>query len=593
MKRFAPLLLLIFTVAWPSRAQLAPPSAYDILQRARQASGGDAWNQFAECKSEGTIKIAGKTGPAVLVENLRTGASIFTATIPEAGVHQSRGFSPDSNWRLGDDGHVSLYTNGDPSQVDALYLTRHGYWQPNFSGAQVSVLDPAMENGATFDRLRVEVPGGRGFTLWINRANHFIERVNGETTKYLSDFRAENGVMLPFVQRDPNSGQEFVFTATKRTLLKNVEDADFAIPFKKDYQMPASGAVTLPAQGGIVFQAKVNGKGPYPVMFDTASVNLISAEFAKQLGLRLDGNPQKFGTPTEPIDAQTAHVDTLQIGDLLVRDQTFYVISIPGGAGDSPLVAVGYELMRRLVVKVDYEHEQLTFYDGPTFHYSGNGTRVPLLMEGVVFEAAGSVDDLGATFVLDTGNEVGFELEPAFVSQYNLVQRLGAQYHGYSGRSYGGPMGDAYYVRVKSLHLGDAEVHNVVAILHTGEEDRDVAGNIGRTILRQFNVTFDAMRGVFYLEKNANWGKPDIFNRAGIVVDPTDDGQKVMTVLPGSPAESAGIAAGDLITRIDGRAPDDDINDHAFLQPEGTRVALTVKRGDSVRDVELTLKNLL
>jgi len=249
--------------------------------------------------------------------------------------------------------------------------------------------------------------------------------------------------------------------------------------------------------------------------------------------------------------------------------------------------------MRRLAVKIDYEHEQLTFYDGPKFHYSGSGTRIPLLIDGVVFEAAGSVDDLVATFYIDTGNEVGFELQGAFVSQYNLIQRLGAQYHGYSGRSYGGPMGDAYYTRIKNVRLGEAEVHDVLATLHTGEEDSHVAGNIGRNILRQFNVTFDAMRGVFYLEKNANWGKPDVFNRAGLVVDPTGDGQKVMTVLPASPAESAGIAPGDLITRIDGRVPDDDINDRAFLQPEGTRVALTVKRGDAVRDVQLTLKNLL
>jgi C-terminal processing protease CtpA/Prc len=29
--------------------------------------------------------------------------------------------------------------------------------------------------------------------------------------------------------------------------------------------------------------------------------------------------------------------------------------------------------------------------------------------------------------------------------------------------------------------------------------------------------------------------------------------KKVMTVLPGSPAESVGIAVGDVITRIDGR----------------------------------------
>jgi len=189
---------------------------------------------------------------------------------------------------------------------------------------------------------------------------------------------------------------------------------------------------------------------------------------------------------------------------------------------------------------------------------------------------------------------VAFEVEPGFVTQYNLIQRLGARYHRYSGRSYAGPTPETYYARVKTLRLGDAKVHDVVANLWTGEPGvANFAGNVGRSILRQFNVTFDAMRGAMYLEKNANWGKPVIFNRAGIVVDPVEGGQKVMTVLPGGPAESAGIAVGDLITRIDGCPPADDINDPAFLQAVGTRVALTVKRGDALRDVQVTLKELL
>ena len=75
------------------------------------------------------------------------------------------------------------------------------------------------------------------------------------------------------------------------------------------------------------------------------------------------------------------HVDTLQIGDLLVRDQTFYVLDLPDD-NDGPSFAVGYELLRRLAVKIDFEQQRLTFYDGPRFHYSGPGTGVPLQYQG-------------------------------------------------------------------------------------------------------------------------------------------------------------------------------------------------------------------
>jgi hypothetical protein len=595
VKRFALPILFLSLVASSRCHSQEQPSASAILENVRQATGGDTWNAFTECKSEANITIAGKTGPGAHIENLRTGSYVVRASIPELGVHQAYGVSPERIWRQDDEGYISLLPPDDSSQVDELYLVRRSYWQPDFGGATVRVLDATTEDGATFDRLQFQVPGGRGFTVWINRANHFIERVVSDSSaRYWSDYRRVDGVMLPFSQRSGSGAQEILFNVTKYTLLKTVEDADFAIPFQKDYEMPASGSVTVPAEDGITFRAKINGKGPYGLFFDTGSVNLVSADFAKQLGLKTDGKTVKFAAASGNVDAQTARVDTLQIGDLLLRDQTFYVIPFPASGDEGPVGAVGYELMRRLAVKIDYEHNQLTFYDAPAFRYAGSGVRAPLLIEGQSFEVAGSIEDLGATFLLDTGNEVAFEVEPGFVTQYNLIQRLGARYHGYSGRGYAGPTAEAYYARVKTLRLGDAEVHDVVTNLSTGEPGgATFAGNVGRSILRQFNITFDAMRGALYLEKNANWGKPVIFNRAGIVVDPVEDGEKVMTVLPGGPAESAGILVGDLITRIDGRAPADDINDPAFLQPVGTRVALTVKRGDAVRDVQVTLKELL
>ena len=118
------------------------------------------------------------------------------------------------------------------------------------------------------------------------------------------------------------------------------------------------------------------------------------------------------------------------------------------------------------------------------------------------------------------------------------------------------------------------------------------SGNIGRSIPRQFNVTFDSLRGDLYLDKNVHWGESGVFNRAGIV-DPTEQGQTIMTVLPGSPGEAAGLVVGDLITRIDGKPPGDDPEEPAILQAVGTVVHITVKRGNIDRETKVRLKNVL
>jgi PDZ domain/Aspartyl protease len=579
-------------MAQPVAAQTS--SAAQILTLARSATGGEAWDGVAECDSEGTITVAGKTGTLRYIENFKTGANVAHADIPDLGVHQANGTSLDGSWQQDDDGDIQLSRAGNPWQVDDLYLTRHAYWQPNFGGATVTVLDPASEQGVTYDRLQFAVPSGHGFTLWISRSTHFIERITNEQTRYLGDFRRVDGIMLPFSQRDVSAGSEHVLTMTKRTLSQRVNDAAYAIPFRRDYSMPTSGAVTVPAEAGIIFQAMLNGKGPFKVLFDTGSVNLFSAGVARELGLPLEDRGERFGTDAGTLDTKTTTLPTLQIGDLIMHDQKFHVIEIPAELGPTPVAVVGYELLRRLTVKVDYEHEKLTFYDARSFQYPGDGVRVPMRLSARNLEIDGSVDGVPGTFWLDTGNEVAFELASEYVNKNRLTDLLGAHYHGYAGRSYAGPLPDSYFARIKTLRLGEAEVHGVLANLSTGESppgSRD--GNIGRSVLRQFNVTFDCMRSALYLEKNANWDKPMVFNRAGIITDPTDDGQKIMTVLPGSPGEACGLMAGDLITQIDGKPTHDDVEEPGLLQPVGTVVHLTVKRGVTIQKLDVTLKEIL
>ncbi|MFY9936631.1 MAG: PDZ domain-containing protein, partial [Silvibacterium sp.] len=84
-----------------------------------------------------------------------------------------------------------------------------------------------------------------------------------------------------------------------------------------------------------------------------------------------------------------------------------------------------------------------------------------------------------------------------------------------------------------------------------------------------------------------------VFNRAGLVFDSFGHGLQAMTVLPDSPGAQAGVETGDLITAIDGKTPDDEMNQPAFLQPSGTQLQLTVQRGTGTRQVTVTLRDVL
>jgi hypothetical protein len=143
---------------------------------------------------------------------------------------------------------------------------------------------------------------------------------------------------------------DLTVTYSARTLREHLNSAAFAVPFRKDYKMPPTGEVTVPADGGLTFQATINGKGPFKTLFDTGAVNFMSESFAHRLGLEMDTQGIEFGTSSPAkIQAHKARVDTLQIGDLVVHDQTFYTASLPED-DNVPVLVVGYELLRRFAV---------------------------------------------------------------------------------------------------------------------------------------------------------------------------------------------------------------------------------------------------
>jgi Aspartyl protease/PDZ domain len=586
----------ILMLGFSAIAAKAEISAQEMLQHFYRATGGRAWQRLEECDSAGTVALLQKTGTIRYFENLRSGGNRAEIEISALDIKQADGTDPIQNWHQDAAGDTQLSPPDDPVSIDDRYLTSRGYWRPDFGGAAVTVLPPHAEGTVIWDLLQFKVPGGQGFTLWINRKTGLLERVEGSITKQLGDYRSVGGVLLPFMEKKPVDNSELTITYTTRTLRKHLDNSAFAVPFRKDYQMPPSGEVTISAEGGLTFQTTINGKGPFKTLFDTGAVNFMSESFAHRLGLKTETQGIEFGTSSPAkIQAHKVRVDTLQIGDLVVRDPTFYTADLPEDNG-APVLVVGYELLRRFAVRVDYERQSLTFYDGPRFRYSGSGTAVPLEIQkngnGLFVEA--SIGKASGRFILDTGNEFGFSLTTRFTKGNSLIDVLGAHFLGYNGRGFGGPSPEAYLVRVSTMSIGSVSAPSVIAHLTTDPSDKsELAGNIGQSILGKFTEVFDCMRGKVYFERTKDSDRPEVFNGAGLIFDSFGHGLQVMTVLPGGPGAQAGLQTGDVITAVDGKAPSDEVNSPPFLQSPGTELRLTVQRGGETREVSVTLKEIL
>ncbi|MGA8085955.1 MAG: aspartyl protease family protein [Terracidiphilus sp.] len=356
----------------------------------------------------------------------------------------------------------------------------------------------------------------------------------------------------------------------------------------------AARAVTVPAKNGVELKATINGQGPFDAIFDTGSGNLITASLAKRLGLKLEGSAT-LNAGGGMVPAKVVKVDTVKIGDLTMSDQWFAVVDTPV-TQDQDGIFVGDLLLQNLPIRVDFEKEEITFYSKQGFTYTGHGTEVLIHPKDGALLAEATVDGIDGLFGIDTGDSYSLSLFAPFVKQHKLVRHYHAKIQGYAGEGFGGS-DHGFYTRADTLQLGDFEMVRPITVLSTdilgAESSITVAGNIGLHILRQFTIVFDGPEGKMYLEKNANYGKPDVFNRVGLMLDDYPEHLTIKTVLPGSPGARAGLKEEDVITKIDGKPPTDITMVSAFTRAAGTILHLTVRRGANTRTVSVVLKQIL
>jgi S1-C subfamily serine protease len=187
------------------------------------------------------------------------------------------------------------------------------------------------------------------------------------------------------------------------------------------------------------------------------------------------------------------------------------------------------------------------------------------------------------------------------VARLNLRARYTPGISTITGWGVGGPS-RSYVVRIPSLTLGTVTAQSVVSGLSEAKggsiSDPNYEGNVGSGFLKRYVVTFDYAHQRMYLKPfapaPADAGR---FDRSGLWINAADDGFTVTAVAAGSPAAEAGVAAGDLITAIDGKpARPEGLSDARRALRSlaaGTKVRLDLRRGGESRAATVTLRDLI
>lgn len=598
----------------------APPPAEGgadaVLARAKAASGGAAWDAVRSRRVRGRLHTGGLDGTVESIEDVLSGRYVDRAELGPAKM--AEGFDGRTAWSADASGQARPEEAAEAraAAADEAYRRALAFWYPARWPAEVTALGRREEGARRFDVLRITPRGGRPFDLWVDGETGLFDRVveagGAETqTTYFTDYREVHGVKVPFQVRTTNGETRYDTVVSVESIAfdQPADAAAFAMPAPPppDFSL-AGGATTVTVPFKLVnnhlyVEVKLDGKGPFRVLLDTGGANVLTPETARALAVRPQGAMQGHGVGDQSADVGFVKLRSLELGSVTLRDQLFAVIdlgSLAEAEGEPAGGVIGYEVFKRFVVRVDYQHRTLTLTLPAAFAYHGDGVVVPFKFNDHIPQVEGSIDGIAGAFDIDTGSRATLDLLGPFVEQHGLRARYAPRFQGVSGWGLGGAA-RAQFARAGSLRLGGLAIDRPVVELTLQTKgafsDRYVAGNVGGGLLRRFNVTFDYSRQQIIFETYPGADTGGSFDRAGAWFNQAAGAFQVIDVYAGGPAAEAGLRTGDRVVEVDGRPTSEltlpGLRERLRDSPPGTPVRLMVERDGGRRELVVVLRELI
>jgi len=585
----------------------------EILDAYKVATGGSAWDGKTTLQTQFTTTGYGLTGTGDMTSDLLNGR--FRTQYTLGPTSEAEGFDGVNRWRREMSGTVTLQQGGDGRllAVNDAYRASGQWWHPDRGGAEISASGRQACGNTTCEVLAVTPRNGKPFEAWFDATtNLLVKTVENRqpltVTTTMSDYGRVEGVMVPFrITIDTGLGAKYLrtITLTGAQFRGSWPDSGYGPPkvTLTDFSIAGGAHQTLIpfhlVNNHIYGRVRVNGRGPYVFLFDTGATNSITPTLAGSLGLKIVGSTPEFGAGPGIMESGFTSVERLQVGDAVLRKQVFGVTAFdklePMEGAPMPGL-IGYEVFSRFVTRIDYGAGAITLIDADHFNPQEAGTPVSFVFHDHIPEVTGTFEGLPAKYSIDTGARFELTLTKSFVEQANLRGRHPNGIDAVFGWGVGGAT-RGYVTRAANMTLGDIEVANVVTNMST-QNRGGLSGSIGGGFLKRFVVTFDYNRQIIYLKpRPVPVADTGTFDRSGMWLNESPQGFVVVDVTKGAPAEQAGLKVGDTILAVGG-VPASKLQLTAVRQqlrdnPPGTIVALRVKDGATVAELNVRLRDLI
>ncbi len=378
-------------------------------------------------------------------------------------------------------------------------------------------LRPQREAGTGFFVIDVAPDGGTLQTVYLDPQTYLVRKMVAAKggisgTVEILAYTWAAGQHIPSRLRIGYAGLPLTVTAnlTQARLLSSPDPALFRVPVSvSDFAFLTSGAhtATIPFtddHNEIVVPVTVNGHARQFLLDSGAGSSFITAQAAQQVGLTAQGDLPAVGyggLASSGIATQAA----LEVpGAVRLAGQSLYVLKDPHlaqtlterGGVDGGL---GYDLLARFVVTIDYAARTLTLTDPAVYAPPAGAVTLPLSLTNHVPTLAARVDGKAVgQFTVDTGDSGAIHL----FNSYARANGLDANAHApgaqtVSGAGIGGVLAEVL-TPGHTLTLGTAKVTGLSVATVAGGGVSDIsqqAGGLGNGVLSRFRVTLDYPHG--------------------------------------------------------------------------------------------------
>ncbi len=348
--------------------------------------------------------------------------------------------------------------------------------------------------------------------------------------------------------------------------------------------------------------AKINGK-PVRLAFDTGTEGFVLfRKTAERLGLQVTNAPSDTRLTPGRVKVGLADPCDLTIWGKTISG-SFFVFDLPEGLHEKIDGALGWQPLSKNIFLIDAEKLELRPLDKAPEESTGwPKFRMQTNSDSLIIETT-ERDGATTAVLVDTGSSYGISLHPRkwrewWATHTNQPATLAAYYRPGAGLVVSKEAW-ASQISIGSLALTDVPVQEADSA-EVALGGPQFEASLGLAALKHLDFIVDGNEGVVYAKAKRTAAPPYEHNRLGAVFVPRDleSDPLVAHVVKGSPAYLSGVRDGDILLKLDSEdvtkwRADPDVMPGPFHDPPGTKVVLTVRRGDTEFQTTVVLKDIL